>query len=414
MKILWVSHLVPNPPKAGVLIRSHYLVKELAKHHDVDLLAFNQKNLMEPYFDSYEQGTEKSRAVLSNYLGTIEIIDSPIDKSTFTRYIIALKSLLTKYPYNINWLVSTHFSAVLAAMLQSGDYDLVHFDTIGLAPYLKLIDDKTLTSLDHHNVESHMLIRRSDGEKNLLKRWYFRQEGLRLEKVEQIECPRVSTNITCSDLDSERFENFISGANFTTIPNGVDIDFFKPSQFPSKNNQIIFIGTLDWYPNTVAAIALTTEIWPLLKDEHEQLELHIIGSNPPKNIIACGNSDKRVFVHGFVDDIIQPLNDATIYVCPISDGGGTKLKLLDAFAAGKAVVAHPVACEGLDITDEENILLASTPKEFEVQISRLLLDAQLRQKLEHNARLHAVRHFSFSSIGKQLADHFSSLKKDPE
>lgn len=408
MKILWVSHLIPNPPKAGVLIRSHYLLKELSKYHEVDLIAFNQKNLIEPYFDNFRQGTIESIQVLKQYIGKIDIYNCPIDRSKNTRLKVALRSLFSRNPYSLNWLESNEFRSGLAKMLEFENYDLVHFDTINLASYMDMVGAIPF-SIDHHNVESHMVMRRAKLEKNYFKRWYFKQEGKRLKSIEQIYCKKAATNITCSDLDTDRFLSFIESKNFETIPNGVDTEFFTPSDTEPSRYKLIFIGTLDWYPNIAAADYLAQRIWPLIKVRYPELELHIIGSKPPKKLKTLADTDSRLYVHGFVNDIITPMQDSTVYVCPITDGGGTKLKILDAFSSGKAVVAHPIACEGLMPEEGVNVLLASTPIEFVEKISSLLDDPLLRKKLEKNARKHAMDNFSFTSIGKKLADHFSDI-----
>lgn len=408
MKILWVSHLIPNPPKAGVLLRSHYLVKELAKHHDVDLLAFSQKNLIAPYFGSYDEGVQKSLQLLETICNRVKFIPSPMDKTRWAKYLCALRSLMSHYPYNINWLESGEFKTVVDSWHKENKYDLIHFDTISLAPYMDGLSD-TAFALDHHNVESHMLTRRASLESNLLKKFYFWQEGIRLAKVEKKYCPKVDTNITCSDLDTQRFENTVNNANFITVPNGVDIDFFKPSEKLPNKNKLIFIGTLDWYPNTRAVRYIANEIWPLLREKNLDAEIDIIGSNPPQDLVELSKKDARFRVHGYVDDLAVYLEDAAIYLCPIDDGGGTKLKVLDAFAAGKAVVAHPIACEGLAVTENENVIFAQTSDQYVQKIQALIENENKRQTLERNARKHVVENFSFESIGLMLAKHYQHV-----
>tara|TARA_B100000408_G_scaffold138583_1_gene132794 strand:- start:9202 stop:10434 length:1233 start_codon:yes stop_codon:yes gene_type:complete len=410
MKILWLSHLVPYPPKAGVLLRSHHLVNELSKHHEIHLIAFNQKTLIEPYFENYEKGTAIAFEKMQKICKRVHFFDSPMDKSKLSKPLCALKSLVTKYPYNINWLHLAEYGELVEKWHDEENYDLIHCDTISLAPYVEGINNCVL-SLDHHNVESHMLIRRAELNSNPFKRFYFKQEGRRVEKFEQKFCPQFDTNLTCSELDSNRFKEFCPSASFIEIPNGVDINAFVPSSTKPKPASLIFIGTLDWYPNTRAVRYIANEIWPKLKKLISGIEVNIIGAGAPSDLIKFSESEENFNVLGFVDDLKPYLNDATAYVCPIDDGGGTKLKLLDAFASGKAVVAHQVACEGLRVEDGEHVLIANDPDTYCQQIQRLVNDEALRQKLEKNARKHAEDFFSFSSIGKQLADHFDSLSR---
>lgn len=410
MKILWLSHLVPYPPKAGVLLRSHHLVNELSKHHEVHLLAFNQKTLIEPYFESYEKGTAIALEKMKDICGRVHFFDSPMDKSKLSKPFCAFKSLFTTYPYNINWLNHSAYGDMVRKWHAEEKYDLIHCDTISLAPYIEGIDD-CLLSLDHHNVESHMLIRRAELNSNPVKKFYFKQEGKRVEKFEKKFCPQFDTNLTCSELDSIRFKAFCPNAEFTEIPNGVDINAFVPASIAPKPASLIFIGTLDWYPNTRAVRYIANEIWPKLKEIIPNVEVNIIGAGAPNDLVKISEVEKNFNVLGFVDDLKPYLDNATAYVCPIDDGGGTKLKLLDAFASGKAVVAHQVACEGLRVEDGNQVLIANDPETYCMQIKKLVDDSALRERLEGNARRHAENFFSFSSIGKQLADHFDALKE---
>jgi len=406
MKVLWVSHLVPYPPKAGVLLRSHHLLKELSKYHEVDLIAFNQRGLMEPYFESYEQGTSEAKKFLGTICKRINIFDCPTDASSLRKMICAATSLISRYPYTVNWLASQNFQQALVKMHKENQYDLIHFDTIGLMPYLTVDMNDAAISLDHHNVESHMLFRRAGLESNWIKKFYYFQEGFRVKLLEKKYCKLVDTNITCSELDSVRFNDFVHSDNFVTVPNGVDINAFKPGDVAPDNNKLLFIGTLDWYPNIRAVRFLGFNLWKKLKAELPDIVIDIVGARPPQDLVEFGKQNPDFHVHGFVNDIDPYFEKALIYVCPINDGGGTKLKVIDALASGKAVIADSIACEGLNVTEGVNILFASTVDEYIDQIKYLIANPDVRINIEKNAREHAVNHFSFSAIGNRLAHHY--------
>ena len=137
--------------------------------------------------------------------------------------------------------------------------------------------------------------------------------------------------------------------------------------------------------------------------------MNIIGRNPSQKLLNTANRDDQFIVHGFVDDIRPYVAKCTIYLCPIRDGGGTKLKILDALAMGCAIVAHPMAIEGINLTHGENVLLASTPEEFVTQIITLTSDLALQNRLSENGRKIAVENFSYDNIGKKLADTFTTI-----
>lgn len=407
MKILWLSHLIPYPPKGGVLQRSYNMLNELARYHEVDLLAFNQPELIGPLFDSIETGISEAHAAISQICNWHDFFEIPRCSTTFERYLLALKSLFYE-PYNINWLKSSEFVRSMKKRLLEINYDLVHFDTISLLPYLHLIPNFIATTLDHHNIESHMLLRRARNETNLLKRYYYWQEGLRLARYERQYCPQYNLNITCSDIDTKRLQELAPRAKVITIPNGVDLNYFQPNVLPLRSNRLIFVGTMNWYPNIDAVKYIANKLWPILKQMHPDLECDIIGASPPAEIIALADRLPGFLIHGFVDDVRPYIEAASVYVCPIRDGGGTKLKILDAMALGKAIVAHPLACEGINVKHNHDVLLANDAQTFISYINELLVSEQKKRDLGKSARLLVESSYGYDAIGKQLSDAFQT------
>lgn len=406
MKILWLSHFIPYPPKGGVLQRGYHLLKQTAKYHDVHLLAFNQKDLITPLFKDIETGVAEAKEHLQDLCNTVDFLPIPCDESSLKKKLLAFKSLFTKHPYTLNWLESSEFEQRLLKVLSEHEFDFIHFDTISLAPF-KHLCGSIPSSLDHHNIESHMLYRRASKEGNWLKKAYFYQEGKRLERYEKSFCPEFSFNFTCSDVDTQRLQEIAPSSSAHTIPNGVDTEYFKPNLDYTKSNRLIFAGTLSWYPNIEAINFIATEIWPKIKKQFPEACLDIIGANPPKNIISLAEDDPNFTVHGFVDDIRPLLNEAKCYVCPIKDGGGTKLKIVDALSIGMAIVADDIACEGINVTNNSNVLFASSSDEYLNSIQSIFNNSELQNNLEKEARELAVKEYSYDKIGKQLANLFT-------
>ena len=406
MKVLWLSHLIPYPPKGGVLQRAYYLLSEISKYHVVDLIAFNQEELLEPLYSNLAEGVLDARANLEKHCRKVEFIHIPLYRGRLGKVGMAIKSMFTQDCYTLNWLKSTKYSEVLQKYLSAEDYDLVHFDTISLVPYLHLIK-KIPAVLDHHNIESHMLRRRSENENNLFKKWYYKQEGVRLEEVEIEYCTRFKLNITCSKVDGERLRELSSSTNIVEVPNGVDLEYFHKGTNGDKH-KLIFVGTLNWYPNAQAVRFIVRQLWPELQREFENIYFDLVGSNPPIEAIRLSEEDVNFKVHGFVDDIRPLVNDAGIFICPITDGGGTKLKILDALAMGKAIVAHPIACEGIDVTDGVNVMFADNVSDYITKIRLLISDDQLRLSMGVAARELVEKKYSYTAIGKQLSELYQT------
>jgi glycosyltransferase involved in cell wall biosynthesis len=408
MHILWLSHLLPYPPKGGVQQRSFNLLREVAKRHDVTLLAFNQ-----PALSPTREAVAEAERALGEFATVASAIDIRHDVRRGGRARLALRSLVSKWPYSINWLNDPSYAHALNAVLARAKFDAAHFDTLGLAPYLEKISPLPAI-LNHHNIESDMMLRRAELESGTLKRLYFRQEGLRLQRYEQQVTPRFALNVTCSALDGERLQTLVPNLPYEVIPNGVDLDYFSPREALGglRDNSALFAGGLAWYPNESAMRWFLNDIWPLLADV-EGASMTIAGRKPPSWLKETGQRLPSMRVTGFVDDIRPYMEEAAVYVCPIFDGGGTKLKMLDAMAMGKAIVAHPIACEGIDIVHGEHVLMAEDPREFARLVAELWKNRTLRQSLGDNARRLVVQRYSFGEIGGRLAGLFEGLRQAP-
>jgi polysaccharide biosynthesis protein PslH len=413
MRILWASHIIPYPPKSGVHLRSYNLLRGVAARHDVDLIAFIQEPWLDVFYPSRLEGLEQCARELGKLCRSVRFL--PIDslRRPGGKLRTALEGLVFPTSYTIRWLQSPQAHAAFAYAAQRTPYSLVHFDTIGLAPF-RMHFPGIAASLGHHNIESHMLSRRSDNEHNLVKRMYYKLEGARVRRYESRVAGDFGLHITCSELDCARLRAVAPSVHAVAVPNGVDTDYFQQTQSPSRVPSLIFVGSLNWYPNVDAVLFLLREVWPAAKARHPDLQLDIVGSAPPQSVLSLVSGLKDVRVHGFVDDVRPLMDAATLYVCPIRDGGGTKLKLLDAFAMQKCVIAHPVSCEGIDVTPGVNVQLADSAEAFVEAIARLLGDPAGRMTMGRAARGLVVEQYAFSQIGRQLCELFESTVKEAQ
>jgi glycosyltransferase involved in cell wall biosynthesis len=247
-----------------------------------------------------------------------------------------------------------------------------------------------------------MLFRRAENTGNPLLRAYFRREARLLRQVEIVSAPRFRIHITCSELDSTRLRAFVPAINVESIPNGVDCDYFRPLPARENENSLVFAGTMNWYPNVDAMKSFINSVWAGLQRNIPSITLDIVGSNPPRSLVTLANAHPGITVHGYVEDVRPYLAAAAIVICPIRDGGGTKLKLLDACAMQKCIVAHPIACEGIDVSDGVDVVLATEPREWIDAISRLLADASTRASFGINARRLVEAQYSYRSIGSRF------------
>jgi glycosyltransferase involved in cell wall biosynthesis len=406
MRILWASHIIPYPPKSGVHLRSYNLLRAVAAKNEVDLIAFVQEPWLEIFYSSREEAIQDCERHLRQFCSTVRFLRIAKLARPFGKARTAIEGLFLPQCYTVRWLQGAAAWKIFADLSGKTAYDLVHFDTLSLAPFRPLFS-KVPATLGHHNVESQILHRRARNEDIWLKRLYFSQESWRVRKYEARVANDFVRHITCSELDCERLRTIAPQIRAVSIPNGVDVEYFHPSAVATSES-LIFVGSLNWYPNVDAVLFLLREVWPLLQVRVPDVRLDIVGSAPPASVLRLAASLRNVRVHGFVDDVRPLIESAAVYVCPIRDGGGTKLKLLDAFAMQKCVVAHPIACEGIEVIPERHVLLAETAGAFAHSIQTVLENRALRESIGKAARELVVHRYSFAQIGRQLCAEFDT------
>ena len=402
MKILWVSHFLLYPDTGyGGLQRSRNLLKELSKAHEVDLVCLvrdvDQK--LVPDLSVPEQDLKK-------YCTGVHFIPHGISRIRKIGFL--LRSLFQGVPYSVQLYRSEGLVRLVQNLLTNEPFDVVHADTIGLIDHV-VGRHAVGTSLAHHDVESHKMYRRYENENHPIKKWFFYIEYRNLLRYEKNHCHEYGLNIVVSELDRERLLDMDPGARAVVIENGVDCEYF--SYFPrgAHSEGLVFTGALDYYPNSNAMLYFSGEIWPVLKEEYPHLTLTIIGKSPSVKLRSSLASCNGVQILGYVKDIRPHMRTAKIFICPIREGGGTRIKILDAFAQGIPVVSTKIGAEGLDVVHGEHLLIADSPPDFVQAIKTLLEDDALTDRIGRNARAYVEKHYSFTHIGEKLSHAYLSL-----
>lgn len=403
MKVLWISQNVPYPPKTGVLQRNYNLLREASRCADIYLVAILQEDVLPGNYD-----IESAKRELGKLCQDLKVVKLKIESSAIVFIYTAIKSLFTKNPLSINWTNSKILRKTIRKLIRENNFDIVHFDTISVADYRKEAVNAS-TILNHHNIESHLLERRTEYENNLLKRIYYLLEAKKLEKYEKQVCDKFDVNFTVSELDGKRLISIAPNARYEVIANGVDTDYFDADRKEVIPKSVIMVSGMNWFPNRDAVLYMCDEIWPLLKSQVPESIWTIVGASPPKKIRELAEKDESVVVTDFVDDVRPYMKKAETYLCPMRDGGGTRLKILDALSMGMPIVATTMACEGIDVVPERHALIADTPEKFVAQILRIQNDEQLRFRISAEARRFVEEKYSWSVIGSKLSNIYQTL-----
>lgn len=395
MKILVIDEEFPWPLDSGKRIRSFNLISRLAPKHEVCYLAYG------------ESGSESFNHLKQPGITPLTVPRQAPRKSGLLFYVRLLQNLFSSWPY----IVSSHYSRVfhhaLREEVEKRRPDLLLCEWSPYAVFLKdLPGPKKL--IVAHNIEHRIWRRYYDNESNPIKRWYI---GLQMRKLERFEGQAFAwadAATAVSESEAEIIRSFVPGMPVSVIENGVDLDYFAPQPYPVNSSRLVFVGALDWRPNQDAVRYFVSDILPVLNGMGIQIEIDLIGSNPPPDLIALSRRP-GVNLVGHVPDVRPFVARAGVYVVPLRIGGGTRLKILEALAMKKAVVATPVGAEGLDVSDGENIMLADTPELFADKIKQLLKDSELARRLGENGRRLVEESYGWDYLADKLDKEITHL-----
>jgi glycosyltransferase involved in cell wall biosynthesis len=209
--------------------------------------------------------------------------------------------------------------------------------------------------------------------------------------------------LTVSETDRDAFAPFLDGQTITVIPTGVDVDYFKPLSVEEVPNSLVFTGSMDWLPNEDAIFYFVEAILPLIKQQCPDVSLEVVGRSPSRKLQALARAEKAVHLTGWVEDIRRYLARGSVCIVPLRIGGGTRLKIFEAMAMGKATISTSIGAEGLPVHGGEDILLADTPNDFADNVISLFGDANQRRRLGTAARALVEENYSWPKIAESFS-----------
>ena len=389
MKILAVTTKSPFPLYEGRALRTYNLLKETAKRHEVHLLSFIQT-------PEEVDGIEHMKQVCASVRALPLYMNGALPKAYDVLRELGSASPLMAMKYR-----TREMRRLIREALRRESFDLVHLDMLNLAEYIGDLGDVP-TVLVEHNVESALLRRRVEAERGAARRAYFDYQLRKLARYEAWACREADHVIAVSDADNQQLRELSGHTRVTTIENGVDTAYFQQGARAVRPNSAVFVGGLTWYPNLDAMEYFSTRVLPLIVDHIPDFEITVVGKNPPQVLNESVAKNPRIRLAGLVDDVRPYIEQAAVYLVPLRIGGGTRLKILDALACGKALISTSVGCEGLDLEPDKHLLVADDPGEFAAKVVALLSDPARASALGRDGRQAVRERYEWKVIAERL------------
>jgi glycosyltransferase involved in cell wall biosynthesis len=385
MKILWVKTDFLHPTDRGGQIRTLETLRRLHRAHEIHYVAYD--NPAQP------EGVQRA----SEYATRAYPVNRPIPRRNSPAFFGQLaRNLFSPLPLAVGRYASSEMRAQIARLIATHTFDSIVCDFVSVAPNIPGLSRAVLFQ---HNVETMIWRRHAEHARDPFRRAYFQLQAKRMFNYERHACRSAAHVIAVSRNDADQMRRLFGITNVSEIATGVDLDFFRrPDPAPASTNDLVFVGAMDWLPNIDGVRYFTSQVLPIIRRSRPQTSLVLAGRSPVPEIRALAETDPLIRVTGTVPDIRPYLWNSTVSIVPLRIGGGTRLKIYEAMAAGVPVVATSIGAEGLAVEDGQHIHLANDPESFAARCLALLEDRSLNRSLSTAALELVSAKFSWEQV----------------
>jgi len=378
------------PVQNGGNIRSYHIARYLADRHALTFFSY--------YDGAKDAGYE--RELRAHFPNAVALCTGKPELNSWRRAVDYVRHIADVQPYAISRFACPAVKRQLREWFDARVFDVVTCDFLDAA--VNFPDELTIPAvLFQHNVESEIWRRHAENGSGWAKAVYGR-EFSKMRDYEQKTVQRFRHVIAVSENDRRLMSSWADASRISVVPTGVDLQRFSPDLSRAAGQPVVmFVGAMDWMPNVDAVEYFCREIWPGIVQRVPKARFRIVGRNPGSRVRDLASDS--VEVTGVVPSVVDHLREAAVVVVPLRVGGGTRLKIYEAMAMGRAVVATTIGAEGLDVRDGEDIVLADDAKKFSESVVRLLQDVSLRRRYERAAAESAGR-FDWLKVGARFEE----------
>lgn len=391
MNIFILSLFLPYPLTQGGKIRIFNIIKYLSRNHKITLACLSDKEV-------------SAYGPLAKYCEEIITMER---KPNFLKDFCLF--LFGHAPFNYVRYSSNSFRDAMKKLLKKKSFDLIQIEFALMWQYADIF--KGIPSvLDAHNIECKIIGQIKDSCRNPLRKFLYVMEEKKLRAKEEQAWRECSLCFTVSDKEQDVIASYLGHSDrIFTIPNGVDLKRFKFLSKTDSGKQLLFLGGTDYQPSLDSALYFLKEIFPLVQSKTSDVKLDIVGCK--LHGLANYISIKGVKLHENVPEALPYFRKADVLVVPLRYGAGTRIKILEAMAAGLSVVTTPKGCEGIDVKHGEHLMIAGSPDSFASAVQRLLKDVALRNTVTKNARSLVEKKFSWEMLVRDMEKFYDKIIK---
>jgi len=391
LKILFFANRIPYPPYRGDKLKIYNLAKRLKDKHELYLLTFTQTEEDKAY-----------RVELEKVFKEVHLVHLPKWRSAMN----CLAAAWDSKPLQVLYFQSGEMKRKLNDLLQQHSFDAIHVQHLRMSPYL--VNRKDLPAvLDLPDAFSLYWERRKSVQRGLFTQIFENIEQKRVLKYESI-LKDYRLSLVCSQEDLEYLQQKHHADNLRLLPNGVDLDTFYPRDHDyTHDHTLLFTGNMDYAPNVDAVGYFVNDILPKVWEKFPATKFIIAGQRPVPKVAELA-SDK-IIVTGFVKDLAEVYNNASVVVAPLRFGAGTQNKVLEAMAMGVPVVCSNIGFKGLGIQSGEGAIMQTEPGAFAASINELLVSESLRKETGSKGLAVIRQRFGWDAIALQLEQYFKEI-----
>jgi polysaccharide biosynthesis protein PslH len=394
VRILFVTPRLPYPPMSGFRTRVTQMLRHLAARHDVALLTY-ARQVEAPDIEE-----------LRGY--GIQMHTVPAEPPTGLRKRrMQLVSLAAGASHQLRVRRTPAMQRAISGLLADQSFDIVQLET-SLMSWLN-VHDQVPVVLDEHNIEYELLARTASEERAPWRRLFNWMEYRKVRREEQSAWEQADACVFTSEREAAIVRRLLPAQRIAVVPNGVDIEYFRPSAAPPASDSIVFTGLMGYRPNVDGVMWFVEQVWPRIQAVRPAASFTVAGAHPPREIQRLAGPG--ICVTGALPDMRPIMADASVLIAPLRMGSGTRLKVVEGLAMGKAMVSTSLGCEGIDVRDGEHLWIADSPEQFAAAVLKLLDDQAAAARLGAAGRAMVEQCYGWDSIVRRLEEIYESLRQ---